>query len=182
MELLNHSENKVESSEHDVPFFPNVLLAELTLAIAVVGLLTIFVSLFPLKLGDKFDPMNPPTILEPEWYFMGFYQFLKTQGVEPVHGIVLMAGIGVFIILIPFLDRGAERHPIRRPVFTAAALVMIVEFLALTFYGYMSPAQVGSFSNFQFVIAFGATTLTVLVLILLVFASYRRTKKSVKDS
>jgi len=177
--LPNHSEKQTESGERDVPFFPNVLLAEVSLAIAVVGLLAIFVSLFPMKLGQKFDPMNPPTILEPEWYFMGFYQFLKTQGVEPVHGIVLMMGVGVFVVLIPFLDRGAERRPIRRPIFTAAAFVMIVEFLALTSYGYMSPGQVGSFSDIQFVIAFGTTTLIVLALILLVFAANRRIKKGV---
>lgn len=177
--MPNHSENQAESSERDVPFFPNVLLAEVSLAIAVVGLLAIFVSLFPLKLGEKFDPMNPPTILEPEWYFMGFYQFLKTQGVQPIHGIVLMMGVGVFIVLIPFLDRGTERRPIRRPVFTAAAFVIMVEFLALTIYGYMSPGQVGSFSDIQFVIAFGTTTLIVLALVLLVFASYRRTRKDV---
>lgn len=180
--MPNHSENQTESSERDVPFFPNVLLSEVSLAIAVVGLLAIFVSLFPLKLGEKFDPMNPPTILEPEWYFMGFYQFLKTQGVEPIHGLVLMIGVGVFIVLIPFLDRGAERRPIRRPVFTAAAFVMIVEFLALTIYGYMSPGQVGSFSNIQFVVAFVTTTLIVIALIMLVLAAYRRTKKDVQAS
>lgn len=180
--MPNHSEHEASSGEGDVPFFPNVLLAEMSLAIAVIGLLAIFVSLFPLKLGEKFDPMNPPTILEPEWYFMGFYQVLKTQGVEPVHGILLMMGFGVFIILVPFLDRGAERRPIRRPIFTSVALVMIVEFLALTSYGYASPGQVGSFSDLQFVIAFGATALAALILILLVFTSYRRTKKSVKDS
>ena len=177
--MPNHSEIQTESSERDVPFFPNVLLAEASLAIAVVGLLAIFVSLFPLKLGEKFDPMNPPTLLEPEWYFMGFYQFLKTQGVEPIHGIVLMMGVGVFIVLIPFLDHGAERRPLRRPVFTAAAFVMIVEFLALTIYGYMSPGQTGSFSDIQFVIAFATTTLIVLALIMLVFVSYRRRKKGV---
>jgi quinol-cytochrome oxidoreductase complex cytochrome b subunit len=177
--LPNHSEIQADDAERDVPFFPNVLLEEISLAIAVIGLLAVFVSLFPLKLGARFDPMNPPSVLEPEWYFMGFYQFLKTQGVEPVHGIVLMMGVGVFMVLIPFLDRGVERLPVKRPVFTAAAFVMIVEFLALTFYGYMFPGQVGSFSDSQFVVAFGTTTLVASILVLLVFASYRRAKKGV---
>ena len=39
------------SKEEKVKFFPNVLLAEASLAIAVMGLLAIFVSLFPLSLG-----------------------------------------------------------------------------------------------------------------------------------
>ena len=178
--MLSHSENRPEQSDREIPFFPNVLLAEVSLAIAVVGLLAIFVSLFPLELGDRYDPLNPPTILEPEWYFMGFYQFLKTQGVQPLHGVVLMMGLGAFIVLIPFLDRSPERRPLMRPFFTAMAFLIMVEFLALTSYGYMSPGQVGSFSDTQFAIAFGVTTLIALSLILLVFVLYARGKKVVR--
>src|SRR5208337_2614526 len=97
MKLPNHSEDEKDEGIHEVPFFPNVLLSEMTLAIAVIGLLAISVSLFPLKLGEKFNPINPPTILEPEWYFMGVYQFLKTESVQPLHGIILMAALGVFM-------------------------------------------------------------------------------------
>lgn len=177
--MPNHSEKHTEEKENEVPFFPNVLLAEVSFAIAVIGLLAIFVSLFPLRLGMKFDLMNPPTILEPEWYFMGVYQFLKTQSVQPFYGIVLMMGLGVFMILVPFLDRGSERRPIRRPVFTAIAFVVIVEFLALTLYGYLSPGQVGSFADAPFVMAFAVTSLVALGLILLVFAASRREMRGV---
>jgi len=170
-----HDHSKEESEEEDgVLFFPNVLLAEMTFAITVIGLLAIFVSLFPLKLGEKFDPTNPPTLLEPEWYFMGFYQFLKTQSVQPFYGILLMSAFGVFVVLIPFLDRGSERRPLRRPVFTAAAFVIMVEFLALTTYGYLSPGQVGSFSSPAFTSAFIFTTLAAAFLVILVFTVSRR--------
>jgi quinol-cytochrome oxidoreductase complex cytochrome b subunit len=172
MELPSHSKN--ESEEEGVLFFPNVLLAELTFAIAVIGLLSIFVSLFPLKLGEKFNPLNPPTLLEPEWYFMGFYQFLKTQNVQPLYGIFLMMIFGAFVVLIPFLDRGTERRPLRRPVFTAAAFIIIVEFLALTTYGYLSPGQVGSFANPTFTLAFTLTTAVAAFLAILVFTLSRR--------
>lgn len=171
--MRNHSEEQKEESDKEVPFFPNVLLAEVTLAIAVIGLLAIFVSLFPLKLGEKFDPANPPTILEPEWYFMGMYQFLKTQSIEPLHGILLGASLGIFLVLVPFIDRGSERRPIKRPVFTAFAFFGAVEFLALTIYGYLSPGQVGSFSDSGFTEAFIVTNLVALGLIALVFAANR---------
>jgi quinol-cytochrome oxidoreductase complex cytochrome b subunit len=173
MELHSRSEKETEEEE-GVLFFPNVLLAEITFAIAVIGLLTIFVSLFPLKLGEKFDPTNPPTLLEPEWYFMGFYQFLKTQHIQPFYGILLMTAFGVFVVLIPFLDRGTERRPLRRPVFTAAGLIIITEFLALTTYGYLSPGQVGSFTNPAFTLAFTFTALVAAFFALLVFALNRR--------
>jgi quinol-cytochrome oxidoreductase complex cytochrome b subunit len=171
--LHNHSEDKNEK----VRFFPNVLLAEMSLAIAVIGLLAVFVSLFPLKLGVKFDPLNPPSILEPEWYFMGFYQFLKTQSVTPLYGIILMAGVAIFIVLIPFLDRSEERRPLRRPVFTAAAFLMATEFLGLTIYGYLSPGQTGSFSSLKFTTAFMIVNALAAVFILLVFVASRRVKR-----
>lgn len=172
--MQGHSEEHAEEKDTEVPFFPNVLLAEVTLAVAVIGMLAIFISLFPLKLGEKFDPTNPPTILEPEWYFMGIYQFLKTQNVEPVYGIALMAGLGIFVVLIPFLDRGSERLPLRRPFFTAVAFFIAVEFLALTIYGYLSPGQIGTFSDSAFTNAFLATSLLAAGLFVLVFAANRR--------
>ena len=170
--MHNHSREK----DDKVRFFPNVLLAEMSLAIAVIGLLAVFVSLFPLKLGEKFDPLNPPSILEPEWYFMGFYQFLKTQDVTPLHGIILMAGVAIFIVLIPFLDRSEERRPLRRPIFIAAAFLMVTEFLGLTLYGYLSPGQTGSFSSLKFTTAFITVNSIAVLLIILVFAANRRVK------
>lgn len=173
MELRDHADNQGQSAK-EVPFFPNVLLAEVSLAIAVIGLLAIFVSLFPLKLGEKFDPLNPPTILEPEWYFMGVYQFLKTQSVQPFHGILLLVALGIFLVMVPFVDRGSERRPFRRPFFTAFALFAIVEFLALTVYGYMSPGQVGSFSDSGFVAVLAVTNLVALCFIASVLAVNRQ--------
>lgn len=169
------------SKEEKVKFFPNVLLAEASLAIAVMGLLAIFVSLFPLRLGEKFDPMNPPTIIEPEWYFMGVYQFLKTQGVKPVYGIILMAGLAIFLVLVPFIDRGDERRPLRRPVFVAIAFLVAAEFLGLTTFGYMSPGQVGSFANSAFTTAFLVTNSVAAVLVILVFAMSRRVSKGAQQ-
>jgi quinol-cytochrome oxidoreductase complex cytochrome b subunit len=165
------------SKDEKVRFFPNVLLAEASLAIAVIGLIAVFVSLFPLRLGEKFDPMNPPTIIEPEWYFMGVYQFLKTQGVTPIYGIIMMAGLAVFLILVPFIDRGEERLPLRRPFFTAIAFLVAAEFLGLTIFGYLSPGQVGSFASNAFTTAFLVTNSVAAVLVLLVFAISIRIRK-----
>ena len=173
--------NRSEDGNGKVSFFPNVLLSEMALAIAVIGLLAVFVSLFPLRLGEKFNPANPPTVLEPEWYFMGVYQFLKTQNVQPVHGVMLMVAFGIFMVLVPFIDRSVERRPLRRPVFTALAFFAIVEFLALTIYGYLSPGQAGSFSNSNFTVAFVMVNLVALVLIVVVFAVNRRIVRGARE-
>lgn len=175
--MQNHSE---EEHEQGVPFFPNVLLAEMSLAFAVIGLLAIFVALFPLELGQKFDPIHPPTILEPEWYFMGVYQILKTQGVQPIYGVVLLAVLGVFLLSVPFIDRGSERRPLRRPLFAAIAFVVAAEFLGLTIYGYLSPGQVGSFTEPGFTGAFLITNASAVVLTVLVLYANRRMRRGLE--
>jgi ubiquinol-cytochrome c reductase cytochrome b subunit len=151
-----------------------ILLAEINIAPVVIGLLFILVSLFPLKLGEKFDLMSPPTILEPEWYFMGMYQVLKTESVEPVYGMLLATGLGIFLAGTPFLDRNPERRALRRPAFTAIGTFIIIEFLALTIYGYLSPGQVGSFSDIDFTAAFVLTNAIAICVIAFVFAANRR--------
>ena len=167
-----------EEEPENVPFFPNVLLAEMSLTFAAIGLLTIFVALFPLTLGEKFDPLHPPTILEPEWYFMGVYQILKTQGVQPIYAIVLLTCLGIFMVAVPFIDRGSERRPRRRPMFLAFALFVAAEFLGLTIYGYLSPGQVGSFTEPNFTAAFLTTNIVAILLVSLVLYAYWRVRRS----
>lgn len=151
-----------------------ILLSEINMAPIVLGLLFVFVSLFPLKIGDRFDPMKPPTILEPEWYFMGMYQFLKTQSVEPLYGVILATGLWLFIAIIPFLDRSPERRALRRPVFTAIGIFIIIEFLALTIYAYLSPGQIGTFLDSNFTAAFVLTNVAAISFVAVVLAANRR--------
>jgi quinol-cytochrome oxidoreductase complex cytochrome b subunit len=151
-----------------------VLLAEINTAPIILGLLFILVSLFPLHLGARFDPMSPSTVLEPEWYFMGMYQFLKTQSVEPVDGMLLAAGLGVFLAMVPFLDRSPEARSLKKSIFTAAGIFVIIEFLALTIYAYLSPGQLGSFSDSHFTLAFVATNVVAGSLVAIIFAGNRR--------
>jgi quinol-cytochrome oxidoreductase complex cytochrome b subunit len=146
MESQVHSDS-AHSSEDEIPFFPNHLLSEIALAFAILGLIVLFASLFPVKLAEKYDPLNPPQILEPEWYFMGVYQFLKTQGVQPIHGVALLSALGIVLILVPFIDRTADRAPRDRPLMMAAAFVVALQFLVLTIYGYATPGEVASFSE-----------------------------------
>ena len=146
MVSLVHSEPS-QASDEEIPFFPNHLLSEIALAFAILGLIVIFSSLFPVKLAEKYDPLHPAEILEPEWYFMGVYQLLKTQGIEPFHAVILLSILGILVILVPFIDRGTRRAPKDRPLMIAAVFVVILQFILLTAYGYATPGQVATFSN-----------------------------------
>jgi quinol-cytochrome oxidoreductase complex cytochrome b subunit len=147
MESQAHSDSTDSSVADEIPFFPNHLLSEIALAFAILGLIVVFASLFPVRLAERYDPLNPPQILEPEWYFMGVYQFLKTQGVQPIHAVALLSVLGMLLVLVPFIDRGTRRAPKDRPLMMAAAFIVALQFLVLTAYGYATPGQVATFSN-----------------------------------
>ena len=157
MESQAHSDHSHSPAEDEIPFFPNHLLSEIALAFAILGLIVIFASLFPAELGEKYDPLNPAQTLEPEWYFMGVYQFLKTQAIQPIHAVALLSVLAILLVLVPFIDRGAGRAPRDRPLMMAAAFVVALQFLVLTGYGYATPGQVATFSN--------PTFLTVLLVV-----------------
>ena len=152
MESQAHSDSSDSSPEEEIPFFPNHLLSEIALAFAILGLIVIFASLFPAELGKKYDPLNPPQTLEPEWYFMGVYQFLKTQAIQPIHAVALLSVLGILLVLVPFIDRGPRRAPRDRPLMMAAAFVVALQFLVLTGYGYATPGQVATPSNPTFLV------------------------------
>ena len=139
-----------DSVKGEIPFYPNHLLSEVALAFAILGLIVVFASLFPAGMGEKYDPLNPPEVLEPEWYFMGVYQLLKTQAVQPIHAVALLSVLGILLVLVPAIDRGDKRAPKDRPLMMAAALVVALQFLVLTGYGYATPGEVASFSNLTF--------------------------------
>jgi cytochrome b6-f complex subunit 4 len=147
MESQAHSDSSYSSAEEEIPFFPNHLLSEIALAFAILGLMVIFASLFPAELGKKYDPLNPPQTLEPEWYFMGVYQFLKTQAIQPIHAVALLSVLGILLVLVPFIDKGSRRAPRDRPLMMAAVFVVALQFLVLTGYGYATPGQVATLSN-----------------------------------
>ena len=178
MESQARSETPNSSMEDEIPFYPNHLLSEIALAFVILGLIAIFASLFPTGIGEKYDPLNPPEVLEPEWYFMGIYQFLKTQGVQPIHAVALLSMLGVLLILVPAMDRGTRRAPKDRPLMMAAAFVVALQFLALTIYGYATPGEVASFSN--------PTFLTVLLvvsgisIVTLLLGAYKQRKVSTR--
>ena len=83
--------------------------------------------------ADPFDTTYQP---KPEWNFLFLYQMLKLfPGNFEVLGTVGIPLLGVVAMLvIPFLDRGPERSPARRPwmmVFAAAVAATVLAFTVL---------------------------------------------------
>ncbi len=104
-----------------------------------LGFLTL-VSILALFLAPALGPIPVPgeSGVKPWWMFLWMY-YAENQ-VGGVGGVVYAgAAIGLFLALIPLLDRGHERNPFKRPIMIAVLLLYIVV-IAMSFGGYFGEA------------------------------------------
>jgi quinol-cytochrome oxidoreductase complex cytochrome b subunit len=129
-----------------MPFFPNFLLRDIVGWLAALAGLAALAAFFPAELGRKADPFLPaPAGIKPEWYFMFMFQTLKylpakILGIEgEIVGILAFGLGGLFLLLIPVLDRRSARGEPSR-LFVGIGVAIIVYMLVLTFLGYTASA------------------------------------------
>ncbi|OQP05909.1 cytochrome C oxidase Cbb3 [Geobacillus sp. 46C-IIa] len=117
-------------------FWPNFLLKEwLVGSVFLVGFLCLTVA-HPSPLERIADPTDTTYIPLPDWYFLFLYQLLKysyASGPYTVIGAIVMPGLAfAALLLAPFLDRGPERRPWKRPVATGMMLLTLAAIVYLT--------------------------------------------------
>lgn len=133
---------RYESHPGGIPFFPNYVLQDMT-SIAVYFAFFLGVIFFAPHVffpADAFVPANPfqtPDHIKPEWYFLANYQTLKIFPSEFL-GLAVQGAVTAFLALLPFIDRGAEKHPLKRPLFMVCAVGGILLYLALMIWGHYS--------------------------------------------
>lgn len=125
-----------------MPFLPNFLLRDVVGWLSALAVLAALAAYFPAELGVKADPFAPAPIgIKPEWYFMFMFKSLKylpahILGIEgEVVGILGFGVGGLFLLLIPFLDRWTARGE-RNHLFTWIGIIVIVYMIVLTYLGY----------------------------------------------
>ncbi|MFZ3588674.1 c-type cytochrome [Bacillus sp. DJP31] len=117
-------------------FWPNFLLKEwLVGSVFLIGYLALTVA-HPSPLERVADPTDTGYIPLPDWYFLFLYQLLKYEfaaGQFTVVGAFIMPGIAFgALMLAPFLDRGPERRPTKRPVAVGMMLLGVAATIFLT--------------------------------------------------
>jgi cytochrome b6 len=125
-----------------MPFVPNFLLRDVVGWLSALAILAALAAFFPTELGQKADPFAPAPIgIKPEWYFMFMFKTLKyfpghILGIEgEVVGILGFGLGGLFLLLIPFLDRKTARGEASR-LFTWIGIATIIYMLVFTYLGY----------------------------------------------
>jgi menaquinol-cytochrome c reductase cytochrome b/c subunit len=129
------------------PFFPYAIAKDSLMACVVLAVIVLMSLLFGAELGPKADPTTTTYTPRPEWYFFFLFELLRV--VKPPE-LVFLATIGiptvclVLLLLLPFIDRGPERHPLRRPIAMVAGLATIAAMTYLTVLGALagSPTEI----------------------------------------
>ena len=120
-------------------FYPVHVIKDTVMAAAVFATLFATAAFIPAHLDEIANPADATYIPRPEWYFLSLFQLLKyfPGPLEPIGTLVLPGLVIGFLILLPFVDRGDGRHPLRRRrrAWTAAMGAIAAGIVVLTALG-----------------------------------------------
>ncbi|MDP9147437.1 MAG: cytochrome b N-terminal domain-containing protein, partial [Acidobacteriota bacterium] len=129
------TENPYKPEQKAELFYPRQVLMDLSLtALLIIGL-GVMAFLAPIQLGPPANPADAQYIPRPEWYYLPIFQWLKYwHGAASVIGILVIPAVVVLaIVALPFMDRGVERRPWKRPVAMGAYVFVFAVLIALGF-------------------------------------------------
>jgi ubiquinol-cytochrome c reductase cytochrome b subunit/menaquinol-cytochrome c reductase cytochrome b/c subunit len=120
------------------PFFPYAVAKDSLMGCVVIAVIIALSIIFGAELGPKANAATTTYTPRPEWYFFFLFELLRV--IKPP-GFTGLATIGVptlamiLLFLLPFYDRGPERHPLRRPIATLSGIFVICAMAYLTYLG-----------------------------------------------
>jgi mono/diheme cytochrome c family protein len=115
-------------------FFPDSLVRDALVSLAIFLVLVALAYFVGAPLEARADPSDAAYTPRPEWYFLFLFQLLKKfpGRLEVVGVIVLPTLVLAALVLLPFLDRSPKRHFLNRPVFSGAALLVVLAVVGLS--------------------------------------------------
>ncbi len=128
------------------PFYPDHVFRQLIQVFILLGVLIALATFLPAPMEPKADPFTTPAHIKPEWYFLAPYQFIKASeylsflgsSIPKLVGVLGPGLVVLFLILWPFIDRGEERRPWKRPKFLTLTILAVLLLIFFTFWGYYS--------------------------------------------
>jgi menaquinol-cytochrome c reductase cytochrome b/c subunit len=141
---VNQREKELYLREYSImkaqgkPFFPYAVAKDSVMACIVLLAIISMSIVFGAELGPKADPTTTTYVPRPEWYFFFLFEVLrviKPAVLTPLATIGVPTICMILLILLPFIDRGPERRPERRPIATIAGILTIFAMGYLTYLG-----------------------------------------------
>jgi hypothetical protein len=128
-------------------FFPYAVAKDGGMAVITMIVIIVMALALGAELGPKADATTTSFSPRPEWYFFFLFELLRV--VKPpeltfLATIVIPTICLVLLLMLPFFDRGPERHPLRRPIATLAGITTIAAMAYLTVLGALagSPTEI----------------------------------------
>lgn len=115
------------------PFYPRQVLMDLGFALLIIAGLGVLAWRVPAELGPEANPADTRFLPRPEWYYVPVFQWLKYwKGASAVLGIVVIPGLlAALFVGLPFLDRGTERRPWKRPLTVGTCSLLMLGLIGL---------------------------------------------------
>ncbi|MFH1328865.1 MAG: cytochrome b N-terminal domain-containing protein [Candidatus Bathyarchaeota archaeon] len=125
--------------EREIPYFPNYLINRLVTIMIVLVVLVVLSAVFPLPLGDKILLGSTVEMVKPHWWLLWLFVFQRLMPTFAGFNSLILIGIIVILGLLPFLDRGKERHPSKRKYWILVFSLALAGFIMATIYGALLP-------------------------------------------
>jgi menaquinol-cytochrome c reductase cytochrome b/c subunit len=120
------------------PFFPYAVAKDAAMACVVMAVIIGMSIVLGAESGPKPNAASTSYDPRPEWYFFFLFELLrviKPPSLTPLATIGVPTLAMIFLFLLPFYDRRAERRPERRPIATLTGIAVIVSMGYLTWRG-----------------------------------------------
>lgn len=131
--------SKPTEEQDSIPFYPDHVRSEVRVVIGIMAIVLVIGVLgliSPIGIGDPADPMNTPSHVKPEWYFLGLYQLLKY--IPKTIGAVVPVIAVLLLFLWPFIDRKPESSKRVQRARLIVVIVGLIIMIALTIWGEVS--------------------------------------------
>jgi ubiquinol-cytochrome c reductase cytochrome b subunit len=121
-------------------FWPDQTFKDLLVVLGILVLLIGLCTYLPAPISGPADPLDSSYSPKPEWPFLFLYQALKAfhGRWEPLGTVGIPLVLVLVLVLLPFVDRGPERSPRRRPAVMTIGACWVIGLLTLTVIGHYS--------------------------------------------
>ncbi len=122
-------ENVYERPDETMAFFPKQVLYDGTVTALILVACVVLSWVSPAPLSEPADPATVTYIPRPEWFFFFYEQMLMFFPGYALIGFGAVVVPTIFIVLLlalPWLDRGPNYSPLKRPFATTVGLLVVV--------------------------------------------------------